>query len=258
MQNDFVQRFLSSDRTEKVSPLVIVFAFLQILFSIIIITIFFNLLNRDDYISYENLENLPEAHIENLPEGASWLSESNKDEIEKALYQKIVQSSTNLDKVKTTAEVRENTFKTHYSNDTESSFLSMVVDLPNLEQSYQIIYEYPKVLFDPDSLALVLCLDEYNEKKYPSHECSSKYDDKDRNLYASAYIEQSTFNDFNVVSYDDDKALRINPNKADFTESEEKGYIDEVKEKLETFGVSPNRFRIEVTHPSDLDYTLTD
>ncbi len=171
-----------------------------------------------------------------------------------------------LDKNKASAHLRDGSIKTQRFEDYGVNYVRAIVDIPDIEQSYEIFLEYPDnkdaisaVEYGESEVAKpysILCLDDNSEKIYPNFECheSSDYYTRQEIVantlgyfyfdYFSAYLDpnkQDTIIISPSVTYDNDDATKAK-------------YIEEVRTAVETLGISPDSFTYYVRTAADVNY----
>ena len=132
------------------------------------------------------------------------------------------------------------------------------MDIPNLEQSYQVYYNYPidqglVTFFSedtdapfPDVLHSALCVNEPSQIIYPDFDCRSIYHTDVRYQIVQSYINLLEFNDFST-NIDDTNQYQINlkpfpKSAANLDESN----ISQVKHAISSLGISPDMFTYHI------------
>ena len=128
---------MNSDKKEP-NYLLAIFIFIQLLFFIIIGFVFINIMSKNDRITKP--EDRPKISINNLSSNDINLRDEFIDEISHNLLEAVKQNTSTLDLPKTNAIVRDNSLTLKKFDHHNFNALSFIVDIPNLEQSYQIYY----------------------------------------------------------------------------------------------------------------------
>ncbi|MBR2841578.1 hypothetical protein IKE80_02255 [Candidatus Saccharibacteria bacterium] len=226
----------------------------QIIF-IAIIAFIVSLFVHDEKISNVDYERQPKVVIENIK---SFLPDATQD-YSAVLGQKIAKTvesnAPNYDIFGSKATIRENTFKMTKLEKDNTSFYSMIIDIPNLQQSYQI-YDVYSSDNEPANRMYVLCLDNPSEIIYPDFQCKDEYPLNMRSIIVNYYLPYFDFNYFSTFMEDNFTKIYINPTEYSPTEKEKETYLQETKEAVRSLGVSPDLFTYEIATPSDLTYQI--
>ena len=131
------------------------------------------------------------------------------------------------------------------------------MDIPNLQQSYQVYYKYPidtaEVLTTENPFA-ILCLEDKAQIIYPNFKCRSSYPTNIRQQIASDYIKFLEFDSFSIaIDNNDPTQININP-ITDVTDEVAKEYIAQTKASIQDLGVSPEIFKYHIIQKADLNY----
>lgn len=237
---------------KKISPILLLIIISQV---IVVIVLAFVLGKIFTNSSDENIggEERRQIKTNGLVEDLDWLSEQDMGEIEKALFKKMKVNSARIKLEDTNIVVREETMKKFHIEEIESDLLSFVVDLSDEKQSYRIYYAYPETIFDSENLAMVLCLDGFDEKIYEDFRCvDTKEDEEERRLMVATVVEKIDFEDYSVIMAEGRKVITIEslPNIAVDNEKRDE-YISQVKQVINDLGVSPEMFEYRVMTPED-------
>lgn len=236
-------------------PILVIFVILQIVFLIILGVVLGNLSNENQGNltgeAYE--ESRPQLTIENLAKSVDFLSGDDISNIQKTLFDKIMDNNNSLKASDVKADVREGTVRTFEADGIGMNLLSFIVDVPSLEQSYQVFYEYADKELELENPTSVLCLDNWSEKRYDNFSCRGSGDDDTRRGVVAMYLGGAEFNDF-AVSMDEGRkviTMDVFPNIV-VDEEKRNGYIDEVKRAIEDLGMSPEMFEYRVMTPDEI------
>lgn len=237
---------------KKINPLVLMFIIIQVMVFAILAFIANGIFAGS---ADENVGGEDQRRIESngLAENLDWLSVQDIEEVEKALFKKMKMNSIGMQVENVGAVVREGSTRTLRMEENGSDFLSFVVDLPDMGQSYRVYYAYPETIFDSENLAIALCLDSFDEKIYAEFNCVDMEEDEEgRVMIVATVVEGIEYNDFWVNVDEDLRQIRINVLPAVEVNDEVRSrYISEVKQIVENLGVSPGMFEYKVMTPDD-------
>ena len=251
----------------RLDPLLVIFLIIQIIFIVLFllsISKFFQndkFNNSPDHGPNMEIENvsiaIPEDHVEwaNLVEWALFNTSLSDTE-----GQYISRSST-------IAYIRDGTVKTQYFKKQDINFVSAIVDIPELTQSYRIFLEYPNnkhnigiVEYDnPDVIKpySILCLDETSEIIYTNFNCQESPAYASRQEIVSRMLSYFEFSNFAPIYYseNDSNNIEISPYSFDEISNDTKEmYIQQVKDAIASLGISPNIFTYNVMNPEEIKY----
>ena len=245
---------------KQISPSVIIFAILQFFFIIIIIALIFNM-NHEDRIT--NRENEPKTTIHDLFTKIENFPKEYVDDIEHSLTETIKQNTDNFSVPDATAFIRDESLKTEIFDRHGFGALSLIIDIPSLEQSYQIYYKYALNYENIADAAYynnpraILCLDEYSEIRYPNFECQDTLPPETRFRIVADYLRFFEFDDFTVsVDAKDYSIIRLNPATANSSDNQEELMVAELRNKISSLGVSAEYFNYQFLTQEDLDYKI--
>ena len=246
---------------KQISPSVIIFAILQFLFIIIIIALIFNM-NHEDRIT--NRENEPKTTIHDLSTKIENFPKEYVDDIEHSLTETIKQNTDNFSVPDATAYIRDDSLKTETFNRHGFGALSLIVDIPSLQQSYQIYYKYALNYENIIDMAYyknpraVLCLDKYAEVKYPDFECQDILPPETRLRIVADYLRFFEFDNFTAfVDAKDYTVIHLNPATTTQSKNQEALITTELKTRISSLGVSPEYFKYQFLTQEDLDYKIS-
>lgn len=240
----------------KIPTSVVLIGFFQIIFLIITIPIIISNINQKPQSVNPNSQ--PVISIDNLTSYDLGLSDYHMRNIAHTLTEAIEVNAANLDIPNTKAIIRNDTLATQDFSILNFKTLSFIVDIPNLEQSYQVYYNYPidqdlVTFFSedtdapfPDVLHSALCVNEPSQIIYPDFDCRSIYPTDARYQIAQSYINLLEFNDFST-NIDDTNQYQINlkpfpKSAANLDESN----ISQVKHAISSLGISPDMFTYHI------------
>lgn len=241
---------------QKISPIIVFAALLQITFMVIIISIIFTIINHDNEIESRN--NQPTIFLDNSLLGDLDLPNSYLEDISHSITEAVELNTTNLSVSNTNAIVRSGSITLAEFDRQMFNALSFIVDIPELGQSYQVYYKYPQET-DPNAPfsnnpRAVLCLDEDSITIYSNFKCRSSYSPNIRQTIATDYIKFLEFNDFTIaIDSNDPLTISINP-AINTAEDIDESYIAETKSAISSLGISPDLFKYHIVKQEELDY----
>ena len=243
-----------------INPIAIVFIFFQLTLAIIIAAILNNAIS-DDEINYADYDQQPQVVIENLSNKVPELLPGDITEIQRELLRTIQMNIPDIRADKAKAVIRNNIINHQFDNQ-DFNLLNINVDLPQLEQSYRIFYRYEKNRKewypDPHKFLIVICPRTFSDIGYPDFKCHDEYDQKIEHGIVAEFINYLNpyFDYFSVYieSSEIDKII-INPSVTyDNDETTKSRYIKEVKDAIESLGISPDIFKYYVRTLEDVNY----
>ena len=120
--------------------LISVFTIIQIIF-IVLLIVSFRSINQDSRI--DERDEQPEVVIEDLSSSVEDLPAEYITDLQHSLTEAIELNNSSLNIPGSKAVIRAESITTRQFDEGEFNALSLIVDIPNLEQSYQIYYKYP-------------------------------------------------------------------------------------------------------------------
>ena len=240
---------MEDNRKDKSIP-ILIFCAIQIFIIVILISIFL-IFRKDERISNVEYERQPATTIEDLASELPEKPDNFVSNLERELAKTIELNTDNFDMTNTKAEVRQNTLKIQRFNRLEGYFFSVVVDIPNLQQSYQIYNFYPASNSLPNSTPpnslYVLCLDENTEKIYSNFNCKDNYPSETRRNIVASYLKYFDYDDISMtVDNVNPSVINITPKKYNINDSERKAFVEKTKEAVESLGVSSSIFEYHI------------
>ena len=237
--------------TKSILP--IIFFIAQVIFIIIVISIL-SLNVKSDKIGEMEVNRQPTLTIKDLN---SQLSDGVYQGSIETVLTKTVELNTENFNVNDTVNIREGSLSTIKFENIDSVYFSAIIDIPNLQQSYQVYALYPLSNEAPAELSYstqyVLCLDGYSEKIYPNFDCKDLFESDTRQYIVSVYLEYFDFDgfsafttqnsDYSIVYIDADPDL-------DLYDTTRQSYIQEVKKAIRSLGISPELFEYRVIQQS--------
>jgi len=250
MGNNWFRQFLDGSN-KKISPAILFFVILQVIFITVASTTIIGLNNNeiieDDATHYKNL---PELVIDDLVNEISFLSEDEVADIQKRLFEIVSENTTSLDIGKVDAVIRENKIYLPDFNE-DVTYFSTIVDIPSLEQSYQIFYGSN---LDPDVATFVLCLENDGDIIYKDFKCKSSDSILTRNEIVSYYLKYYDFGDLMPIVENNLKEITLLLPKGASIQENGNYYIEQVKEGIKLLGISPEIFKYSLREYDDINY----
>ncbi|MBR2839987.1 hypothetical protein IKE82_01500 [Candidatus Saccharibacteria bacterium] len=232
-----------------------IFIVVQIIFFVVIGAIIINVANHNDKIT--NIDSQPKITVEGLSSNELSLRDSVINDISHDLTSMIEQNTANLDLHSANAIIREGSIAKKEFAQRGFTALSFIVDIPSLEQSYQVYYKYPTNAANEQTTenpSATLCLEDEAQIIHPNFNCRSSYSEDIRKRIATDYIKFMEFDDFSIT-LDDSDPTRININPiTDVSDDVNESYISQVKASIQALGVSPDIFKYHVVKKADLNY----
>ena len=245
------------EETNKKEPnyLLAIFIIAQLLFFVIIGILIVNAINQNNKIN--SYYDQPKVIIEGLSSNDLTLRDDIIDDISLSLASAIEQNTTDLDLRGSKAIVREDSISQVEFAQKGFVALNFIVDIPSLEQSYQVYYKYPVNAANDQTTenpSAILCLEDEAQIIYPDFKCRSPYSEDIRPKIATEYTRFMEFDDFTITLDEDDPTqININPSTK-ITDGTNESYISQVKAFIQDLGVSPDLFKYYVVKETDLNY----
>lgn len=230
----------------------------QIIFVIVVIFLIHNTLSKESKIENRNQE--PYIFINGLSDNPVNLPNSHIIDLSRSLTDTVKYNTQNLDLSKAGAIIRKDSVTIKEFSRQGFTALSFIVDLPNLEQSYQIYYKYPTDTSLDTSFnefpRAVLCLDDSSQNYFPDFKCRSEQPTNIRQRIATDYMHYLEFNTFTINMDPDDRTkIDINP-IVNGSSIIDESYIQQVKDAISELGISPDLFKYHIVNHQDLDYVI--
>lgn len=247
---------MNETRQEKTIP-IIAFIIIQILFIVIVISLV-AIFSKSDEISDADYERQPSITIENLTSELPNAATGYVDLIERGVVDTIELNTGSFSLSDAKAEIRPGTLKIQQFDGMEGYYFSAIIDIPNLQQSYQLYDQYPTDDSPPNStpsnMRYVLCLDVPSEIIYPDFDCKDIYDTDPRPRIAANYLKYFDFAGFTASVDAETKTVFINLADSSASPVTQEIYVDQVKDALSQLGISPKIFTFKVTKLEEVNY----
>ena len=177
--------------------------------------------------------------------------------IKKELFRLVEVNTENAASFKNpTAKIREDAIYRESFSSKNIEYLSFIVDIPDLEQSYQVFHEWSTIKDNPNALpnesVIVLCLED-SQKIYENFDCKDIYGQRTRTPRLFRYLAWHNFDGL-FISYPDSTQQNIAVNVLGEKDDDEVAHIQEVKDYITTLGLNPEgpSYRVNyVTYLSD-------
>ena len=243
-----------NQRNKSILP--IIFIIIQIIYMIIIISVLLSN-TKNDRIEQMDIGRQPTISIKDL--NSQLPDNAYRGPIETVLTKTVELNSTEFNTSDSTANIREGSLSTVKFEDIDGIYFSAIVDIPNLEQSYQIYSFYSIGDRTPESLAYstqyVLCLDDQADKIYPDFDCQELFPQDARRSIVFSYLKYLKFNDFSLFPTQKPNSsiiyIDVDPT-LDISTDTEQSYIQETKKAVSSLGISPELFEYKINRQSNI------
>lgn len=174
-----------------------------------------------------------------------------KTYIERALYSTVARNvEINDDVVTGGAMIREQTMTYAFFDKIDVNYIYFIADIPNLNQTYQIKYEWSNNPFDTNlsinNRLMVMCPNE-EQLSYDGFECKDDYNQNGDSLIMYEYISKNSFSGFEVVLPSNfSQEVVISDFKIKLLEKSEAEAISELKDFIKKLGIDAERFKYTV------------
>lgn len=232
-----------------------IFVFLQVIFIILIIVVVINTKTNTFQESNLSISNL-EQDLQNLPT-------NSVDAIQTVLYDAIADNKGTLTNLKDSdAKVRKDTLINLYFEKQNMHYTSFIVDIPSIEQSYQIFHEWSDDNANPyyltNHVTIAMC-PKKEQTIYVDFQCHDRYSQNGQAFVVSEflpYMNSSGYNTF--IKYDRAPyTIIISPNTFNVDDNTKNTYIEQTKEKVASLGFPADIFSYYVSYgPEDPELFL--
>ncbi len=192
--------------------------------------------------------------------------------IEWALLDTILDNtkSDTVSKSQASAYFRDNSIKTQHFEKYKTNYVRAIIDIPDLKQSYEIILEYPDnkdainaVEYSSTDVAKpysILCLDENSEKIYQDFACHESPEYFTRQKIVSNTLKYFQFDGFSAYLNTKSQDLVIIQVSAIYENDDvmKAKCTKEVKDAIESLGISPDIFTYYIDIVADVDIYYED
>lgn len=238
------------NNTKNINYPLLILGLLQVLF-IIVAAISIKNMMQDEKINPDDTSRQSSISIERLSSKIPEISSDSKDEIQRELLRIVKNNTTDVDFGSVEAIIRDESIHANFFETENLGEVNFIVDIPELSQTYQLFYEYSPDLnnsyLEKNDRIIALCV-EPSEVKYQDFNCNGFYTQGTRNFLVQKYLEFADFENFYAEILDEDySVVRVCP----FYHNETDGdlFIEETKEMIRSFGVSPDLFTYQIVQP---------
>ena len=185
-------------------------------------------------------------------------------DMEVTLFELALRNSTGRDTlISAEAFIRENSVKTVYFDNQNINYLSAIIDIPDLKQSYWFYNEYSddnsNQYIDYSKTYRILCLEKSQEIIYSDFECEDDFGVNGRFELVQDLIGFLNFNYFSL-SYSfrqDYNEIDIYPYNFNESNRNKKSYIKQAQDAIDSLGIPSDLFIYYIMEPEDIDYTYS-
>ena len=225
------------------------------LFILFILIFLARMLFQNDYIKSNDYDRQQFITIDRLTDITPKLPTNSIDTIQRKLFDSVQNNIDDINTTSTTATVRPDSVTIHpHLSESGLNYLSAIIDIPDLRQSYKLFYEYDSESADwtpsPHELFLITCLNQADEILYSDFSCYDSHGPKIYNGVIAKYIRQLFSEDFSLyISNTDISSLYIRPFKTvQFPQNQD--YVTQAESIIESMGVPSSIFTYTITDTS--------
>lgn len=234
----------------KVNYPLLIFVILQIIF-IVLCAVSLPKIFVSNRADEGNFANLPRITID----GSSEILPKEVDVMEWILLDAVKENVSEVAFGEADAVIRDESVKKQYFELPNIYYYSAIVDIPDLNQSYWVFYEYSdeenNINLSANNQYLAMCIVDPEEIVYRDFDCKSQYGQLTYNAIAKKYLGWSNFDNIIVEVSDDYGEIQIIIINDEDNSNNEK-YINEVKEKIRSLGIYPEIFEYNVIPSSEI------
>ena len=237
----------------------ICFTILQFVFSIIAGSLIFSMIS-DGKIDYSDYDSKPQIIIDglsNIDPNSSVLN-TGATVVQLELANTVSLNSPTFS-IYEKAQIRKESVTNYYFKKQNLKLASIIVDLPWLEQSYQIFFEYSdgpnNSYLSPSDSVSIICLNEYLESIYPDFNCRDYAGSSGYTYLLSKYAPFFDFDYFSArANPKNPNTIYITPTMEKISEEQEKSFIEQMRAAVQSLGISPDLFNYHVIQPYESTY----
>ena len=236
------------ENNKKISPFILTIAMIQAVFVIIIIiTIYKETVKENTVVPRDDQ---PIVTIDDLSLKVANLSDNYINDILHSITKAIESNNNNVNVSNLDIIIRNDSITLKQFDKQQFDALSFIIDIPTLEQSYQVYYKYPTTVDIDNPYSnnprAVLCIDNPSQIIYPNFQCHSDYPSDIRFKIARDYISFLKFDTFSIsIDKDNPSQINLKPfHRATTTLNE--SHITQVKTTIESLGISPDIFTYQI------------
>ncbi len=234
------------------------FIVLQLSFIVVTIISIVPLLNKSDKIVEGDYAEQPSITIDNLAQAIPNFPSDNIEELQHALLDIVQANEYNVNLANTKAEIRDGGVFTHYFPLPNLNYVSALVDVPEISQSYQVFLQFSNDKYnenlDPNDSIIFLCITDPNNIIYPDFNCTDIYGQKTRNAIAGKYLRYFDFDGFGAGVSQNLDEITIVP--AVFGASDEQSFIEQTKTAIGSLGISPELFTYRIMQAEEYNFRI--
>lgn len=250
------------NQTKKIDPLAIGFFGIQIIFAAILISILV-INHKSDQIYSGDYERQPRITIHGLDSISPSLPSGDQENIGRELFMAVEKNSTSMNSTSIIANVRNDTIVVQNNlSGNNFDYLSLIIDLPELNQSYRLFHEYDstaeKWTFNTEEFLIIACLNDYDEIIYKDFNCKDPYAPTIYNNIAIKYLDNLNLgnNSFSLsIDEEDTSTIYVTPAEDAPVETSQR-YIEQTKTAIESIGIPSNIFKYKIIDTSNLTHDI--
>lgn len=242
----------------KISPFALIFLIVQAFVAIIIISIIVNV-KKPEEIAENDTERQPRLLVEGLENVEPSLPDSSMLDIQKGLLSIAKYNNQNINTIDAVGIVRPESLRTYQFEEQDLYFVSAVIDIPELGQSYQVFHDYTYKKENPYYnyyfATVAVCNSGIVENIYPDFECKDLHDKIIYGEIVKKYLSYLKFDGINVSFADDSlSTIEIFLPIPGQDEATKKTHVKRVKEKIESLGIPGDHFTYKVIDNANLNF----
>ena len=248
---------LDGERPVRINYLILIIVSLEVIFIIVSVTTIIAKFGQSDQISSNDYSGQPHISIEDFSRKITNFPVGKQDYLQNGLLNiaQINNPDINLGDVK--ARIRDDSVYEHYFALPDLNYSSAIVDIPELNQSYQVFLqssqdEYNRNL-DPNGSIIFLCIEDPSDIIYKDFDCIDIYSQKTRNSIVEKYLKYFQFDGF-ISWLDNYENVVIAP--IDFGIVDEEGFIIQAKEAIRSLGISPDLFNYNIMQGEEYNFVI--
>ena len=234
----------------NVNYLVVGFVVFQLVFLGVCIGSLFKLMadekaNVDDYTDKFSID------IKNISTLYDGITNAQIGTIQRSFLNVVQRNAFQVNLGSNDAEIREGSVARRYFKKQDLNYISAILDIPSLKQSYWLFHEYSNnsnnQFLSPNNSAVILCIENSVDIIYEDFECNNMYSSKTYNAIVAKYIKFVDFDKFSVSvdtsTYD---SINIYTLSEGVDSDDKKEYEEAVRGAIESLGISSDIFEYNV------------
>lgn len=243
------QNHTSEQKSIHLTPFHLIIIFSLLIFTVLVFISFNTFFHKNPYGNQIKINNIDKVYS-NIPN-------DTKDAISNTLYN-TVSNNTMSDLKKVKATIRDNTAKENYDKTTNIYTDTFIVDLADIEQSYDVTVTWSPTKDNPylvTGYPILITCPKADQLIYPAFDCSDGFADSDvynDPVFTVLPIEMSYYNDdysvytsYSIETRIEDKKqviIVINDNTG--------GNYEAALKKLRESNINPDNYKIEYNNLS--------